>query len=328
MIPNETPRGDLISMIELLTALVTSGLDTTAVMREVAQRAAVLTQADGAVVELVDGEEMVYSAVSGTAEGSLGLRLKQAASLSGLCVEQGVPLNCEDASTDERVDRVACERVGVGSMICVPLFHRGKAVGVLKVISSRKSAFNDTHARTLSLLATVIASSLAHADQFENASFDRDHDALTGLRNRRAYDAELAGECARSRRYAHPLTLALLDLNGFKSLNDTQGHPAGDVLLRDVAGVLRQWTRGADRCFRIGGDEFAVMFTETQPEAAEIVVARIKRAVEELGKGVSTSAGLAELSAWMQPAELHAAADMALYADKNAFQQKNGLRRA
>jgi diguanylate cyclase len=328
MIPTETPRGDLISIIELLTAPVTSGLDTTAVMREVAQRAAVLTQATGAVVELVDGEEMVYSAVSGSAEGTLGLRLKRAASLSGLCVDQGVPLNCLDASTDERVDRLACERVGVASMICVPLFHRGEAVGVLKVISSRTHAFNDTHAQTLSLLATVIASSLAHADQFENAKFDRDHDALTGLRNRRAYDADLAAECVRARRYEHPLTLALMDLNGFKNLNDTEGHPAGDALLRKVAGVLRQWTRGADGCFRIGGDEFAVIFPETRPEAAEIVVARIKRAVEELGQGISTSAGMAELSAWMRPAEFHAAADAALYADKSEYQRKSGLRRA
>jgi len=322
MIPNDTPRGDLISMIELLTALVTSGHDTTAVMREVAQRAAVLTQATGAVVELVVGDEMVYSAVSGSADGSLGLRLQRTASLSGLCVEQGVPLHCEDASTDERVDRAACARVGVASMVCVPLFHRGKAVGVLKVISSRTHAFNGTHAQTLSLLATVIASSLAHADQFENAAFDRDHDALTGLRNRRAYDTELESECGRARRYQHPVTLALLDLNGFKELNDKHGHPAGDGMLRQVAGALRQWTRGADGCFRIGGDEFAVIFPETRPEAAEIVVARVKRAVEELGKGISTSAGIAELSAWMQPADLHAAADAALYADKSASQRK------
>ena len=328
MIPSETPRDELISMIELLTALVTSGLDTSAVMREVAQRAAVLTQATGAVVELVDGEEMVYSAVSGSAAGSQGLRLKRAASLSGRCVELGIPLNCEDASTDERVDRAACERVGVASMICVPLFHRGKAVGVLKVVSSQTHAFHDAHAQTLSLLATVIASSLAHADQFESAAFDRDHDALTKLRNRRAYDAELAAECGRARRYEHPLTLALLDLNGFKELNDTEGHPAGDAMLRQVAAALRQWTRGADRCFRIGGDEFAVMFTETRPEAAEIVLERIKRAVEGLGKGISTSAGMAELSAWMQPGDFHASADAALYADKSEFRRKSGLRRA
>ena len=93
-------------------------------------------------------------------------------------------------------------------------------------------------------------------------------------------------------------------------------------MLRQVAGALRQWTRGADGCFRIGGDEFAVIFPETRPEAAEIVVARVKRAVEELGKGISTSAGIAELSAWMQPADLHAAADAALYADKSASQRK------
>src|SRR5579875_1887680 len=119
MFRQDTSRRDLIAIIELLTALVTSGLETDAVMKEVAERAAFLTGAMGSAVERVDGDEMVYRAVWGVATDKLGLRLKRAGSLSGLCVELGVPLNCLDAETDPRVDREICRRVGIGSMICV-----------------------------------------------------------------------------------------------------------------------------------------------------------------------------------------------------------------
>lgn len=326
MIPKDTSRHDLLAIVELLTALVTSGLETAAVMKEVAERAALLTGAPGAVVELAEGDEMVYRAVSGIASGTLGLRLKRASSLSGLCVEQEIPLNCEDASTDSRVDRDACERVGVASMICVPLLHGGHAVGVLKVLSREKHAFNDGHAQTLRLLASVIASSLSNAGRYETADFQRQHDALTELGNRRAYEEELVSECARARRYQRPLTLALLDLNGFKAVNDTHGHPAGDDVLRKTSAALRRIVRRQDKCFRLGGDEFAILFPETDRAGAGPVLERIQREVAALGDGISVSAGVAEMASSAKSRELHAAADEALYVEKDAFHGRNGRR--
>jgi diguanylate cyclase (GGDEF)-like protein len=297
-------------------------------MRVVAERAAAMTSASGSAIELVDGPEMVYRAVSGSAEPTLGLRLKREGSLSGLCVEQGIPLVCEDASTDERVDREACERVGLRSMICVPLFHAGRTVGVLKVMSTTKHAFGTGHSEILSMLAGVIAASLANADRFAHAEFERDHDVLTSLGNRRAYEKDLALEFARSRRYGNSLTLALLDLNGFKAINDTYGHPAGDDVLRRTAGAMRRATRGVDRCYRVGGDEFAVLFPETERKAAERVMERVLPEIEKAGIQVSACAGLAELGSWTRSSEMHAAADAALYAEKNAFHRREGRKRA
>jgi diguanylate cyclase (GGDEF)-like protein len=328
MISRTTPRRDLIAIIELLTALVTAGLEPEAVMKEVAERATTLTGATGAVIEMVDGDEMVYRAVSGSAQHALGLRLKRAGSLSGLCVEQGVALNCGDASTDERVDRAAVERVGLASMICVPLFGGERAVGVLKVISPKKHAFDKADSQMLSLLGSVIASSLVNADRFASLEFERDHDALTGLRNRRAYESVLAMEFARARRYGHALTLALLDLNGFKAINDKYGHPAGDDVLRRTAGAMRRSSRHVDRCFRVGGDEFAVLFPETTRAQAEIVMARMLPEIEQAGIHVTASAGLAEIGTWPRSSDLHAAADAALYAEKNAFHRREGRKRA
>ncbi|HEX4006505.1 MAG TPA: sensor domain-containing diguanylate cyclase [Acidobacteriaceae bacterium] len=328
MISEKTPRRELVAIIELLTALLTSGLEAAAVMRVVAERAAAMTGATGAVIEMVDGAEMVYRAASGSAEDTLGLRLKRAGSLSGLCVEQGIALHCEDASTDARVDRAACARVGLQSMICVPLFHAGRTVGVLKVLSSQKHAFDAGHTEILEMLAGVIAASLANADRFAHAEFERDHDVLTGLGNRRAYEKDLALEFARARRYGNPLTLALLDLNGFKAINDTYGHPAGDDVLRRTAAAMRRATRGVDRCFRVGGDEFAVLFPETERKAADRVMERVLPEIEKAGIAVSASAGLADLGAWTRSSEMHAAADQALYAEKDAFHRKEGRKRA
>ena len=123
------------------------------------------TDADGGVVELVEGDEMVAGAVSGAAAGSLGVRLSRAASLSGLCVRQGVPLMSEDTETDPRVDREACRRLGVRSMIAVPLIHRGYAVGVLKVVSSQDSHFKDSDQTILELMGGFITG-LARCNSF------------------------------------------------------------------------------------------------------------------------------------------------------------------
>src|SRR5579875_959253 len=228
MLRHDTSRRDLIAIIELLTALVTSGLEADAVMKEVAERAAYLSEATGSVVEMAEGDEMVCRAVWGAAAEMESVRLKRVGSLSGLCVELGVPLNCLDAATDPRVDQEACARIGVGSIICVPLSHGAQTVGVLKVFSPRPQAFDETHLETLRLLATVIASSLASVRRHDQADYQRYHDALTALRNRRAYDEELAAEVTRARRYARPLALALVDLNGFRGFNDQFGDSAGD----------------------------------------------------------------------------------------------------
>ncbi|MDY3557942.1 GAF domain-containing protein [Gemmata sp. JC673] len=159
---------------ELLAAIVatqqevaTAGLEPDAVMRVITARTQTLTGADGAVVELAEGDEMVYQAVAGTAAASLGVRLKIATSLSGLCVRTGEVLRCDDSETDPRVDKDACRRVGVRSMVVVPLRYQGTVVGVLKVLSNRPGAFGDQEVNTLQLMAALLAAALHNAQAFE-----------------------------------------------------------------------------------------------------------------------------------------------------------------
>jgi diguanylate cyclase (GGDEF)-like protein len=106
-------------------------------------------------------------------------------------------------------------------------------------------------------------------------------DSLTGLKNRRRFEEDLRAELARSRRYKVPGALLMLDLDHFKQVNDTLGHPAGDRVIADIAGVLRGRTRETDVLARLGGDEFAVVLPRCDLEEAQSVAAEIATAIRE-----------------------------------------------
>jgi GAF domain len=143
------------------------------------------------VVEIADGEEMVYRVASGTAAQYVGLRLGIDASLSGLCVREGRTLHCVESETDPRVSAAACRRVGATSMLCVPLRHYGEAAGVLKVYDARAHAFSEDDVETLDLLSGVIAAHVAHATEFQaragtRAATTRSPACRTGARSMNA----------------------------------------------------------------------------------------------------------------------------------------------
>lgn len=142
-------------------AMAHKDLQTT--MQTITERTQELTQAEGGVVELIEGDEMVYRAASGSVLPHLGLRLKAATSLSGRSVRENAIFKCDDAETDERVDREACRKVGVRSMVVVPLRTTGRAIGVLKVMSGKANAFTEQDVATLELMAGVLSASLNDA---------------------------------------------------------------------------------------------------------------------------------------------------------------------
>jgi two-component system cell cycle response regulator len=152
-------------------------------------------------------------------------------------------------------------------------------------------------------------------------------DAVTGIFNRRRFVDMLGREFATARRYGHPLSLMLLDLDGFKAVNDTDGHAAGDDVLRHVAQIVSGGIREVDACARYGGDEFGVILPHTEALAAEIVADRIRARLEHereewegAASHVSLSVGIASTadSSLKTPEDLVEAADRALYEAKRA----------
>ena len=146
-------------------------------------------------------------------------------------------------------------------------------------------------------------------------------DPLTGLYNRRFAEQRLVAEVARSERKGHPLTVLTLDLNKFKPINDTYGHPAGDKVLQEFAGRLTKAIRGSDLAVRLGGDEFLVLLPECTIEQLKLVLKRLNPfEVEWQGQQipVTFSAGWKQYEKGQRPEELLARADDALYANKRS----------
>lgn len=259
--PSKLSAERMLGVIKTQTEIVKLGLDLNGVMALVAERTQTLTNASGAVVELAEGEDMVYRAVTGMAANQLGLRLKLSTSLSGLCVRTGHSLNCEDSETDGRVDREACRRVGLRSMIVVPLKHNDSLVGVLKVLAKTPKAFDAADLAVLGMMSELIAAAMFHATKYEtDALFHRaTHDALTGLANRALFFDRLRQNLAQAQRNSERMAVLNLDMDGLKPINDLHGHRAGDAALKELANRIKSSARESDTVARVGGDEFGVI---------------------------------------------------------------------
>ena len=172
-------------------------------------------------------------------------------------------------------------------------------------------------------VAPVVATQADLQVRYEAALADALRDPLTGLGNHRAFHEELDRQVAGALRYGLALSLLLIDLDEFKAVNDMRGHAAGDRVLRGFGELMGGALRRADRAFRIGGDEFAVLLPHTDLEGARVVALRLLTQSLEptlrIGEGepVSFSGGLSSLPELaLGPAELFSQADAALYAAK------------
>jgi diguanylate cyclase (GGDEF)-like protein len=149
-------------------------------------------------------------------------------------------------------------------------------------------------------------------------------DEVTGLYNRRFFSIRLEEEISRHRRFSHPVSIVLLDLDGFKAVNDDFGHAVGDDTLRDVAQILMKHSRGINVVSRYGGDEFVVLLVETSKAGARLYADRIREVVAKFpfshGKRVTASLGVASLpdDDVATAEDLFKLADEALYVAKRS----------
>ncbi len=275
----ERPQPDparLLAVIRTQTEIAKLGLDLNGVMEMVVREARAITGAAGAVLELADGEDMVYRAVAGLPRGQLGLRLGRKGSLSGRCVEMARALRCDDAETDPRVDREACLRVGLRSMVVVPLLYRGEAVGALKILSPEARAFDEADVTVLGLMSELIAAAMFHAAKYgaDELFLRATRDGLTGLANRAFFYDRLRHAIARGQRESRPVGVLVLDMDGLKEINDRYGHRAGDAALREFAARIAQDARESDTVARLGGDEFGIVLAALEDHESTLLAAR------------------------------------------------------
>lgn len=153
-------------------------------------------------------------------------------------------------------------------------------------------------------------------------------DALTGLYNRRHFDNTVEREFLRSKRYGGNLTIAIIDIDFFKKINDTYGHLCGDYVLKEVAYLISDNFRKTDLVFRYGGEEFVALLTETSLESAEIPLERLRKKIENsnfiyAGQQIKVTVSIgASANTQETVAEFLDNADKALYKAKNAGRNK------
>jgi two-component system cell cycle response regulator len=223
---------------------------------------------------------------------------------------------------------------GLKSIAMIPLKHRGKLLGSINLCSRDASRFTRDHASDflehLGVIASFCIENAVNRARLLRSGFT---DVLTGWNNRRYLSVRLGEELARARRDRTGIVCLMLDVDYFKQVNDTWGHPAGDAVLREIAQRIEAQVRASDVAARYGGEEFVVLLPNTLVESAMLLAERIRNAISitpfELPNGktvtVTVSIGISEVHPGPDDEDLKtlgdslvARADVALYAAKSA----------
>lgn len=279
-----------------------------------------------AVLLLDEKAQLLRMAASFGFEGAPDLALPLGLGASGIAAQTRAPVCIEDLSSDPRHVRGPQVPEGEGSLLCVPMVCKERLVGVLNFTRLQKDAFSENDATLLQLVASKAAMAIVNAQLFSEAVELTLTDALTGSFNRRHLMARLQMEIARAQRFGIDLSAAMIDIDHFKHLNDTCGHPAGDQVLRELASLLKRIVRQVDTVARYGGEEFMVLLPGTGRAEALEVAEKLRRAVEQAtfpgsdrqpGGRMTISLGVASYPDDAKDlAALVDAVDAALYASK------------
>ena len=314
-----TQRHNRDQLLLLHTSLerLAAAPDETAAARLTTALAAELLDADGVVLLLAEEPgSPVLAGRGGSGRGAdfAAVRVDTVAEGSGIsrAARTGKPVFVgADAAASPLLwsERVADR--GAAAVLCIPIPGEGGTLGVLAVWWSRpRHALRASDQQVVELLSTQAGPVLTRLREVRWLDRAAATDALTGVANRRAFDRALA-------RLPVEGAVVLFDLDQFKPVNDTHGHPAGDAVLRAFAQTLRGCIRDGDLAARIGGDEFAVLLPSAEQGGIAAVLDRLAQRWESL-QGVTFSAGSARRAVDETPARVLARADAALYAAKRA----------
>ena len=267
------------------------------------------------------GDDLVIRAAVGPSGSYVGQHLPRGQGISWWVVERGELQNVADGRLDPRFYGPS----EIRSVLCVPLQLGDERIGVLGVESTRLAAFGREDEDLLTAVSHQVAAAVRVAKLHQAAKTAAATDPLTGLPNRRSFFQRLEREL--SGRDGAPLSVAIVDANGLKALNDGFGHAAGDEALVRVGAILQAGVREGDLVARIGGDEFAVLFAGAPILTAERIVRRLAERIANstlgIGHRLPTIAwGVADASGESTVDALVEAADRAMYRQKQHMRKR------
>jgi diguanylate cyclase (GGDEF)-like protein len=321
-----TPEGlhKLPAALFEIGKLIGSELDPGILLSRISELICQLIGAKACAVMLLDAERkrlLARAAYGVRTERMQSLSFRIGEGVAGWVVEHGEPALLVEVTADPRFVVLPGNQTPIGSMVCVPLIARGERVGVVTATSERPGAFNDDHLELVRFVARTIALDIENVRLHRVAVTD----PLTGAYNREFLTQRLPQEIAAAIDRDRPLSVAMVDVDRFKSVNDAYGHAVGDAVLTEVARRLRGAIRAGDLLARYGGEEFLAVLPSADAGRAWEVGERMRQRVSErafdLGDGLAlllrVSVGVAQWHTGERMRELIERADAALYGAKD-----------
>jgi len=227
-------------------------------------------------------KHIVLSAVGDVPKGLPGMNVDRAG-LASMVVKNKhfLPAGGEVRDKDAYVYGKRVRLAGMESLLVLPLICADTAIGSFAVAAKRPRAFGKDKREMLGVIANHVAVSLANAQMYGRMETMATTDGLTGLVNHRTFQERIAEMLARAERSSGKQALLLTDIDHFKKVNDTYGHPVGDEVLRGVAQVVRECVRKVDVAARYGGEEFAIVLESTDKDGARQLAERIRNEVQK-----------------------------------------------
>ena len=323
--------------------VVVSSLDLDEVLQNILHSAMAVMDMPAGTVALYDGEssQLELRAHAGLSEQFVALD-RWRVSPGGLTYEildRGELFVIKDTEKTDFFNNPLAIQEGIRSLIAVPLKIQRRTIGVLYLDDFKPREFFEEKLELLSILTSFATMSIDHARLHEKTAQLACTDGLTGLYNHGQFKKIFADEVARATRYNKTLSIILFDVDDFKKFNDTYGHPNGDIVLQEMANMLRELLRDCDTIYRYGGEEFVALLPETALSEAIKVAQRIRIFVETESPrfltgitkthGVTVSVGVAALpDDGNDPVSLLKSVDDLMYKAKHEGKNKvyyNGL---
>ena len=318
-------QADELDALKKLSLNLTSSLDLQTVLDAVVSEAMRLVKnARTAHIFLYNNGKLEFgAALNEDGVRNTPLAMPRAHGLTYTVARTGQQIIVEDMQNHPMYAGMPTE--WLGSIIGIPLKYKDTIVGVMNLSRSTRGGFSSSELRLLGLLADQAVVAISNASLHQTVSRQAYSDIVTGLPNRRALDERLEEEVIKARRMGYTFAVIMLDVDGFKLVNDTYGHAVGDQVLRAIFNFLATGLRSTDFLARYGGDELTLILTQSDPTSATIVVQKILEKVAQFSFDVPTggkirlglSCGIA-----MYPVHANSGANLLRAADEALYRAK------